>query len=149
MTDYAAFAADYDGDAASAFDEDAVEEPILGEAPALDDATWDAMLETAYDAPEASGEVDLLAEFAASITGIVNGFGDAMADLFDPAGDAEGEADPAEGVDLDGDGIPDDFDGDGVADSLQADAWEADDAASDADPFAADPAPADDAAFDL
>lgn len=123
MTDYDAFAAVYDGDAGSAFDGELPEQSVLGDPPALDDATWDSMLDAAYDAPasaEAGGGIDLLAEFAASITGIIDGFGDAMAGLFGVDGDDVHEEAAFEGVDLDGDGIADDFDGDGIADALEA-----------------------------
>lgn len=114
MTDYDAFAAEYDGDElAGAFaadasvadagvDDPASEPSVLGEPPALDDATWDAMLDTAFSA-EPAGD-DLLAEFAASITEAIEGIVHGLEDFFHGF-----EVDPdAEVVDLDGDGIPDD-----------------------------------------
>lgn len=85
MTDYAAFAAEYEGDESteldSTFGEESSETSILGEAPTLDDASWDAMLSNAYDAP-AGANGDLLAEFASSITGMFDSISETLGDIF-------------------------------------------------------------------
>ncbi|WP_066077935.1 hypothetical protein [Pseudoclavibacter albus] len=85
MTDYAAFAAEYEGDESteldSTFGEESSETSILGEAPTLDDASWDAMLNNAYDAP-AGANGDLLAEFASSITGMFDSISETLGDIF-------------------------------------------------------------------
>lgn len=85
MTDYAAFAAEYEGDESteldSTFGEESSETSILGEAPTLDDASWDAMLNNAYDAP-AGANGDLLAEFASSITGMFDSISETLGNIF-------------------------------------------------------------------
>lgn len=101
MTDYAAFAADYEGDERteldSTFGEDTTESLVLGDVPPLDDASWDSMMNVAYDAP-AGANSDLLAEFASSITGGIDDIAESFSDLFhgfEDAGDAGADIDDA------------------------------------------------------